>query len=45
MSDRPGGLYRILEVPAVCERFQKLLGAQAARTRFAGEFPPSSRGW
>ena len=38
MSHRSRGLYRFLEIPAVYEHFQRLLGADAARTRFVEEF-------
>jgi len=43
MSHRSRGLYRFLEIPAVYERFQQILGADAVRTRFVKEFlrPPS----
>jgi SAM-dependent methyltransferase len=38
MSQRTSGLYRLLEVPALYERVQRLLGADAARKRFVAEF-------
>lgn len=38
MAHRSGGLYRLLELPSFYERFQRLLGARAARTRLISEF-------
>ena len=38
MSHRTSALYRWLEVPALYERFQLLLGAHAARKRFVAQF-------
>lgn len=38
MNHQSNGAYRILESPGVYERFQKLLGAHAARKRFVAEF-------
>jgi SAM-dependent methyltransferase len=37
-SHRSNGLYRLLERAALYERFQKLLGADAARRRFVRDF-------
>lgn len=42
MSHRTRGLYRILERPAVYERFQKLLGAHRARARIVEDFARST---
>lgn len=38
MSHRTGGLYRVLEWPAVYDGLQTLLGGKAARRRFVEEF-------
>jgi SAM-dependent methyltransferase len=38
MSHRTSALYRWLEVPALYERFQRFLGAHAARKRFVAQF-------
>src|SRR4029077_4323462 len=38
MSHRSTGLYRIFESAAVYERFQRLLGSDAARRRFVLDF-------
>lgn len=38
MSHRTSRVYRWLEIPALYERFQRLLGAHAARRRFVAEY-------
>ncbi|HEX2122402.1 MAG TPA: class I SAM-dependent methyltransferase, partial [Thermoanaerobaculia bacterium] len=38
MGHRTRGLYRLLEVPALYESVQRLLGADAARKRFVARF-------
>lgn len=38
MSQRSRGAYKLLERAGIYERFQRLLGAQRARTRLVGEY-------
>lgn len=38
MDHQTRGIYRLLEAPRFYERFQRLLGARAARRRFSAEF-------
>ena len=44
MSHRSTGIYRIFESAAVYERFQRLLGSEAARRRFVRDFLRPSPG-